>query len=154
MSHIKESTILVIDDEFSNLTIVDALLGDQCQQLILQTNPLLGLILLEKTQVDLILLDIMMPEIDGYEVCQRLKANLNTQHIPVIFLSSLMRASDKVKGFEAGGVDYVSKPFQIDEMLARIESCLKLHHQLQQVQKNSLNLTKIIILPLLVSPKK
>ena len=143
MNYIQESTILVIDDEISNLVIVDALLGDQCQQLIVQTNPLLGLVLLEKTHIDLILLDIMMPEIDGYEMCQRLKAKPSTQYIPVIFLSSLIRASDKVKGFEAGGVDYISKPFQVEEMLARIESCLKLHHQLQQTQQNTLNLKKL-----------
>ena len=71
-----------------------------------------------------------MGHIDGYEVCQRLKADKHTQNIPVIFLGSLAKAADKVKGFEVGCMDYISKPFDIDEMIARIENCLRLQQQI------------------------
>lgn len=139
MKLIQESTILVIDDDISNLIIIEALLSPSCSQIILQSNPLLGIELLRKKKIDLILLDIIMPEIDGYKVCLRIKEDPKIKHIPVIFLSSLMRTSDKVKGFEVGAVDYISKPFQAAEMIARIESCLKLHRQLQQTQTFKLN---------------
>ena len=137
MNILKNTTLLVIDDEIENLVIIEAFFKDLCQKVILQTEPLLALKQAQNKSVDIILLDIRMPEIDGYETCQRLKENPKTAHIPVIFLSSLTRANDKVKGFNVGGVDYITKPFQIEEMVARIESCLKLH---QQLQKNTLNL--------------
>jgi adenylate cyclase len=85
-------------------------------------------------QPDLILLDVMMPGVDGYEVCERLKFNETTSHIPVLFLSGIDDSPNKVKAFELGGVDYVTKPFQIEEVLARIEYQLKLY-QLQKQQK-------------------
>ena len=71
---------------------------------------------------DLILLDIRMPELDGYEVCQRLKADETTQNIPVIFLSALNETFDKVTAFQVGGVDYISKPFQLQEVIIRVEN--------------------------------
>ena len=143
MSNIKNSTILVIDDEIENLILIKELLGEFCQKIILQTDPLFALALLQKQTVDIILLDIRMRDIDGYQICQRLKSNPKTQQIPVIFLSSLTATADKVKGFEAGAVDYISKSFQIEEMVVRIESCLKLHHQLQKAQVNTLNMNKL-----------
>lgn len=87
---------------------------------------------------DLILLDIQMPDLDGYEVCQQLKANVQTQHIPVIFISALDEALDKVKAFSVGGVDYITKPFQVAEVLARVRNQLDLQAakvQLAQTEK-------------------
>ncbi|MCP4603726.1 MAG: PAS domain S-box protein, partial [Proteobacteria bacterium] len=84
---------------------------------------------------DLILLDIKMPEMDGYEVCQQLKANEKTRHIPVIFISALAEVADKVKGFTVGGVDYITKPFRVEEILARVKTHLtlyKLQNELEQ----------------------
>lgn len=140
MRYIKEATILVIDDEMDNLMIIEDFLSDTCQQVISQTDPKLGLKLAQEQQPDIILLDIIMREMDGYETCQHLKENIQTQAIPVIFLSSMTRVKDKVKGFNLGAVDYISKPFSIEEMIVRIESCLKLHYQLQ---KNSPHLKNI-----------
>jgi signal transduction histidine kinase len=86
---------------------------------------------------DLILLDIQMPEINGYEVCEKLKANLKTKDIPVIFVSALSDTFDKVKAFEVGGVDYITKPYQAEEVLARVHTHLSLSNaQKQLAQKN------------------
>ncbi len=130
MNSIKSATVLMIDDDINNLVIMEAFLGKLCQKITLQSNPLLGLQLAQEKQPDVILLDIRMRELDGYETCQRLKSNPETAAIPVIFLSSLTRASDKVKGFEVGAVDYISKPFEIEEVIARIENCLRLQQQI------------------------
>ncbi len=83
---------------------------------------------------DLILLDVKMPQMNGYEVCQKLKADERTQDIPVIFISALGDVLDKVKAFQVGGVDYITKPFQVEEVLARLQTHLticKLQNQLQ-----------------------
>ena len=90
------------------------------------------------TPPDLILLDIQMPDLDGYEVCQQLKANVQTKHIPIIFISALDEALDKVKAFSVGGVDYITKPFQVAEVLARVRNQLDLQAakvQLAQTEK-------------------
>ena len=76
--------------------------------------------------IDLVLLDIIMPDMDGYEVCERIKANLNTKHIPVIFLTAKTETKDIVQGFDAGGVDYVTKPFNKVELLARVKTHIEL----------------------------
>ncbi len=75
-----------------------------------------------KEDPDLILLDIMMPEMDGYAVCKKIKANLSTRHIPVIFLTAKTETSDVIKGFDVGGVDFVTKPFNAEELLARVKT--------------------------------
>src|SRR5437879_1043376 len=75
---------------------------------------------------DLILLDIMMPDMDGYQVCEQIKANERTRHVPVIFISATDQTFDKVKAFRSGAVDYIVKPFEIEEVLARIETHLAL----------------------------
>lgn len=138
MTHIKNATILVIDDEVDNLFIMSEYLDSKCKEVLLESKAEKALALACAEQPNIILLDICMPEMDGYEVCRHLKATKQTQFVPVIFLSSLMRASDKVKGFDVGAVDYISKPFEIEEVIARIESSLKLHHQLQAPPSKSM----------------
>lgn len=86
---------------------------------------------------DLILLDIKMPEIDGYEVCRQLKACEKTKDIPVIFLSALNETFDKVKAFQAGAMDYINKPFHIEEVLVRVENQLQLRRMQQQLQQQN-----------------
>ena len=135
MNYTQNATILAIDDDLLALAVLGDYLSDFCKQVILQNDVKTALTLAEEKQPDLILLDILMLDVDGYEVCRRLKQNDNTQQIPVIFLSSLVDAADKVKGFEAGGVDYISKPYQFEEVLARIENCLKLRGQINQAHK-------------------
>ncbi|HEY9299128.1 MAG TPA: response regulator, partial [Phormidium sp.] len=101
-------------------------------------NGQLALKAVQVNQPDLILLDINMPEINGYEVCKKLKSAENTRPIPVIFISALDETLDKVKAFQVGGVDYITKPFQLEEVLARVENQLTIHKlQKQLYEQNS-----------------
>lgn len=123
--------ILIVDDTPNNLRFLSTTLTEQGYKVRSVTDGTMALTVAQAAQPDLILLDIKMPNIDGYEVCQRLKANSLTCEIPVIFLSALDEVLDKVKAFAIGGVDYISKPFQLEEVLARIQT----HLSLQAAQK-------------------
>jgi DNA-binding NarL/FixJ family response regulator len=136
MNTLKNATVLAIDDDPDILALLEALLVDKCKKLILLDNAEIGLELACKEQPDLILLDVIISKRNGYEVCLELKADEQTRHIPVIFLSGLSRSSDKVHGFNVGGVDYISKPFAIEEVIARIESCLVTHKKIPQSAKS------------------
>lgn len=116
--------ILIVDDSPINLKYLGKLLTLQGYQVQLANSGELGLKMALETLPNLIILDIMMPVMDGYEVCQRLKADITTQHIPIIFVSVIEEVSEKVKAFQRGAADYITKPLQKDEVLARI------HHQL------------------------
>lgn len=129
-------TILIIDDKQDNLRLLVNILKNQHFTVRPIRNAYQGLMIAQQEMPDLILLDIKMPEIDGYEVCRRLKEDEITRHIPVIFLSALDDAIDKVQAFQVGGIDYVSKPFVEIELVARIETHLNLR-QLQQTLENS-----------------
>lgn len=147
MNILKNATLLAIDDEPINLMLLEDFLQPHCKQLFLATDIESAFVLAQQKHPDIILLDILLGgTIDGYEVCHRLKANPETASIPVIFLSSLINAADKVKGFQAGGVDFISKPFHVEEMLARLENCHKLHSQLNQkiTQLNQQQQEKIV----------
>lgn len=106
---ILQANILVVDDTPANLQLLRTALLAQNYKIRPVTDGLLALQAAQTEPPDLILLDIMMPEMDGLEVCRRLKANPATARIPIIFLTALGRAEDKVRGFEAGGVDYLTK---------------------------------------------
>jgi diguanylate cyclase (GGDEF)-like protein len=122
----KEISILVVDDIADNLKVLSSTLTQQGYQVRCAKNGLTALLGASKIQPNLILLDIKMPDLDGYEVCQKLKADERTRHIPVIFLSALDDVLDKVKAFEVGGVDYISKPFQVKEVLIRVKNQIAL----------------------------
>lgn len=128
---IKDATILVIDDDPIASMLISKILKDLCKCILVQSDVEEALDWVNENQPDIILLDVMMPDINGYEACRRLKTWENTQHIPIIFLSSLSNSNDKVKGFEAGGADYITKPYFPDEVLVRIECCLKLYEQIR-----------------------
>jgi adenylate cyclase len=128
-----QSKILIIDDTPDTLRLLTTTLINQGYAVDQLANGAGALEYVRQHQPDLILLDVMMPGIDGYEVCERLKLDTKTSQIPVLFLSAIDYSTHKVRAFELGGVDYVTKPFQLDEVLARIEYQLKLH-QLQQQQ--------------------
>ena len=113
--------VLVVDDDPVNLDILVQTL-EQDYFLIIAKNGKRALDLAFSHHPDLILLDILMPEMDGFEVCQRLKADKETEGIPVIFLSVMESPGQKHRGFEVGGVDYVTKPFHADEVLARVRT--------------------------------
>ncbi|MFB2975590.1 diguanylate cyclase domain-containing protein [Microseira sp. BLCC-F43] len=124
-SFIAGSDILVIDDSPTNLSLLTQILSDKGYKVRVATNGKLGRQSASATPPDLILLDIMMPSMDGYEICEQLKADELTRDIPVIFLSGLNEALDKVQAFAVGGVDYVTKPFEPLEILARSENQLR-----------------------------
>ncbi|BFM41208.1 ATP-binding protein [Synechocystis sp. LKSZ1] len=133
-SSASKGDILVVDDTPENLALLSQLLKERGYKVRSVTKGSAGLRGAQAAPPDLILLDIRMPEMNGYEVCQRLKAQAHTQAIPVIFISALGEVIDKVKAFGIGGVDYITKPFQAEEVLARIETHLTLRRLQQQLQ--------------------
>ena len=122
----QKHSILVVDDTHTNLKILFDLLSNQGYRVAIAKNGEAALEKLESYLPELILLDVMMPGIDGFETCKRLKDNPNTQDIPVIFMTALSDSGNKVKGLNAGAVDYITKPINHEEVLARIEIHLQL----------------------------
>jgi putative two-component system response regulator len=118
--------ILVVDDVPANLTLLTSMLKEKGHRVRPVPSGRLALKAVEHEPPDLILLDITMPEMDGFEVCRRLKQDTRFRDIPIIFISALTETLDKVRAFSSGGVDYVTKPFQFDEVEARVETHLKL----------------------------
>jgi signal transduction histidine kinase len=135
-------TILIIDDEPANLAVVANYLADHGFQILVAQNGETGLEMAQQDQPDLILLDVMLPGIDGFEVCRRLKADERTWEIPVLFMTIVTRVEDKVKGFEVGGVDYIAKPFQKKEVLARVTTHLRLRDLTGRLQEAKETLEK------------
>ena len=126
----KKTLILIVDDNSENIQFLGNLLMPHGYEVGVARNGVEALAFLESSLPDLILLDVMMPEMDGYEVCRKLKGNLALSHIPVIFLTARTQTEDIVKGFEVGGSDYVSKPFVAAELMARI----KTHVEVKQLR--------------------
>jgi sigma-B regulation protein RsbU (phosphoserine phosphatase) len=126
--------ILVVDDTPANLRLLSEMLTGHGFQVRPVPDGALALAAVRAEAPDLILLDIRMPEISGYEVCEQLKADARTADIPIIFISALDAVQDKIKAFGAGGVDYVTKPFRIEEVLARVETHLSLRKLQQRLQ--------------------
>jgi diguanylate cyclase (GGDEF)-like protein/PAS domain S-box-containing protein len=135
-----QAKILIVDDMPDNLRVLSAALGDQGYQIRCAKSGAMALIGVKTAPPDLILLDIKMPDMDGYEVCQALKADEQSQDIPVIFLSALDDVFDKVKAFEAGGVDYITKPFQVEEVLVRVQRQLALRFAQAEIYQLNLAL--------------
>lgn len=124
---LRKDVIMVVDDQPNNLKVIGSVLGEE-YTISIANNGRNALKLLDNFLPDLILLDIMMPEMDGYEVCKKLKENFLTKDIPVIFLTAKTDIADIVKGFECGGVDYITKPFNPLEVKVRVKNHLKLYH--------------------------
>ncbi len=138
-SDLSKGEILIVDDKLPNLRLLSNMLTEQEYKVRAVSSGAMALMVVDSAPPDLILLDINMPEMDGYEVCRRLKAEPRSRGIPVIFISALDEPLDKVKAFGVGGVDYITKPFQIEEVLARIETHLalrKLQKELQEANEN------------------
>jgi PAS domain S-box-containing protein len=136
-SNIDMDDILIVDDEIPNLQLLSELLRREGYQVRPANRPKLAIESALAQPPSLILLDVRMPEMDGFEVCRCLKKEERTRDIPIIFISALQEVQDRVRGFEAGGVDFISKPFQESEVLAR----LRTHLELRNMQ---LNLEKIV----------
>lgn len=130
------STVLLVDDNPTNLRVISDCLSDVGLTLLLARSGEQALKIVARHRPDLVLLDILMPGIDGFETCQRLKENDETKDIPVIFLSALTDVVDKVKGFELGAVDYITKPFQREDVLARVNAHLRIQHLTRTLQES------------------
>lgn len=142
-----QSSVLVVDDNSKNLQVLADILRGKNLRVATAKSGIKALKFIEKIKPDIILLDIMMPEMDGFEVCRQLHENEETRDIPIIFISALADTDDKLKGFESGGVDYITKPFHKEEVFARIHTHLKLKWaQEEQKRTNQLlraaNVTK------------
>ncbi|MBD2126667.1 PAS domain S-box protein [Microcoleus sp. ZQ-A2] len=135
----KES-ILIVDNTPANLQLLAQMLSEQGYKVRMAQDGTMALMSVESSPPDLILLDIMMPQLNGYEVCSRLKTSSQTKDIPIIFISSLNEVFDKVKAFEVGGVDYITKPFQVQEVLARVEHQLHIRRLSQQLSERNAQL--------------
>ena len=131
----ENEALLLVDDNPTNLQVLYQTLETTGCKLLVAKNGETALAIAQKASPNLILLDIMMPGIDGFEVCRRLKDNPDTADIPVIFLSALTETKDKVQGLQLGAVDYVSKPFQPDEVIARVNTHLTIHRLKREVEQ-------------------
>jgi CheY-like chemotaxis protein len=127
-------TILLIDDAKENIDLLMELLNSHDLIPILDSHSALK-IAMEEENIDLILLDIMMPDIDGFEICEQLKSNPKTAQIPIIFLTAKNNSQDIQKGFELGAVDYVTKPFNPNELISRVETHLKLRSYEKELEE-------------------
>jgi PAS domain S-box-containing protein len=134
--------ILIINDNSNNLHKLTIFLLKQGYRVRSEQSGKQAIKTAETTLPDLILLESRMPEVDGYQICQQLKASFRTQDIPVIFVNTSNAIADKVRAFEVGGVDYITQPFRVEEVLARIENQLRLSHLYKQVLEQNALLTK------------
>ncbi len=132
-----KSTVLVVDDKITNLKQLTTYLQHEGFELMVAQSGEETLKHVERIIPDIILLDVLMPGIDGFETCRRLKENETTQDIPVIFMTALTEIVDKVKGFEVGAVDYLTKPLQHEEVLARVNAHLTIRQFQQQLQEQN-----------------
>lgn len=140
--------ILIVDDDLDNIQVAMSILKEEGYDFSYATQGKDALALLEdeqhRTSFDLILLDIMMPEMDGFEVCQKIKENPQTRDIPIIFLTAKVDIDAISRGFSLGAVDYISKPFQTSELLARVKSHIHLHRSHQLLKDCGISLGKKI----------
>lgn len=140
----KTGNILIVDDTLENLDILSEMLKLKGYTVRPVTSGRQALDTAMISPPDIILLDINMPDKNGYEVCELLKSNEKLSKIPVIFISALNETLDKVKAFSVGGVDYISKPFQYEEVLARVDTHLKIDNLQKELEKHNLNLEEMV----------
>ncbi len=138
------ATVLIVDDEPLNVDLLEQELAGAGYRTLAAANGEAGIELAAKHQPDLILLDVMMAGIDGYEMCSRLKAGDETRAIPVIFLTALTDTFEKVRAFSAGAVDYVTKPFQPDELLARVGAHIALRREIEAHRRSKATLRLLV----------
>ena len=140
----KRPSILIVDDVPANLNLLTSILKQRGYKVRPAPSGSLALEAARHAPPDLILLDIHMPEMDGFEVCRRLKAEEALDEIPVLFISALTETKDKIHAFDAGGVDYITKPFQVEEVLARVRTHLELRHTRRELKRKNKRLKKTV----------
>ncbi len=133
----EKNTLLVVDDDPTNIQILSTYLEQLNYKILTAKDGEEALAKVKQTKPDLILLDVMMPNLDGFETCTRLKAEPETQEIPIIFLTALTNTEDKLKGFKAGAVDYITKPLQYEEVSARVNVQLTLKNLQKILQQQN-----------------
>jgi two-component system sensor histidine kinase/response regulator len=137
-------SIMVVDDQPDNLRLLEDTLTQEGYQVRSLPRGRLALASALQRPPDLVLLDVNMPEMDGYEVCERMAAHASLRRIPVIFLSALSDATDKVRSFQAGAVDYITKPFQVDEVRARVRTHLEVHRLQRELLHHNARLEEVV----------
>ncbi len=137
-------TILIVDDTTTNLAVISRTLRNAGFKILVAKNGERALEVVEVETPDLILMDVIMPGIDGFETCKRIKANSATKDIPVIFMTALADTVDKVKGLSMGAVDYITKPFQEEEVVARVKQHLRMHYLTRKLEEQNALLQKEI----------
>ncbi|WP_449420016.1 sensor histidine kinase [Phormidium nigroviride] len=143
-SILPNETILVVDDNSENIELLADLLSGVGYQVAIAKSGKAALECLEFLQPDLILLDVMMPEIDGFETCRQIKSNLANRDIPIIFMTALSDSVNKVKGLSMGAVDYITKPIEYEETLVRIRIQLQVRDSQKQLEKQTLELSEAL----------
>ncbi len=136
--------VLVVDDTPANLTLLTQMLGERGYRVRPVPSGSLALKAAASDPPDIILLDVSMPDMDGFEVCRRMKEDARLKDIPILFISALTETEEKVKAFRRGGVDYITKPFQIEEVEARVETHLRLRHALVEVARYNNYLEQLV----------
>lgn len=130
-------TVLIVDDNSNNLKIIAITLRELNYRLVIATNGQSAIEMVDKTRPDLVLLDIMMPGMDGYETCEIIKSKKENENLPIIFLTALNEKANIIRGFEVGGVDYITKPFNKEELISRVETHLELKFTQDALKKNT-----------------
>ncbi|WP_320040399.1 response regulator [uncultured Desulfobacter sp.] len=151
----KKSCILIVDDERLNIKLLTELLRDKYKIMAAKNGEQALKAARGNVPPDLILLDIMMPGIDGYEVCKRLKADEKTKHIPVIFVTAVTETQDAARGFQAGAVDFIQKPLNLVMAKARVDLHIKLHKTMDELKEALSQVKKLSgLLPICMHCKK
>src|SRR6266487_2428654 len=131
-SESSKARVLIVDDEVKNVKLLEALLAPQNFEIEKAYDGKAALAQVQRNPPDMILLDVMMPELDGFEVCRRLKSDTETQLIPVVIMTALGQVEDRIKGKEAGADDFLTKPVDRRELMARINSLLRLNRAIEK----------------------
>ena len=140
-------TVLIVDDNLQNLELVQAYLEELPVETVTATDGLAAMEMVEKNRPDLILLDIMMPKMSGFEVCKKLKANPATRDIPIIMITALHEISDMERGVESGTDDFLTKPVNKLELLPRVKSLLRLRHYKSELERTLAYLADLELKP-------
>ena len=141
----RETTILIVDDSPTNLNLLSGFIDNCGWKFLIATHSIQAIKLAELKQPDLILLDVMMPVIDGFETCKKLKLNPQTHDIPIIFMTAVTDKLEKVRGLSIGAVDYITKPFQAEEVIARIKIHLKISYLTQKLLEKNQELEQRVL---------
>ncbi|CAD5970962.1 Cyclic di-GMP phosphodiesterase PA4781 [Planktothrix tepida] len=141
----RETTILIVDDSPTNLNLLSGFIDNCGWKILIATHSKQAIEIAESEQPDLILLDVMMPGVDGFETCQHLKNNPQTYDIPIIFMTAVADKLEKVHGLSIGAVDYITKPFQSEEVIARIKIHLKIRSLTQQLLEKNQELEQRVL---------